>query len=153
METKIEFNLLQTASDGEEHSVRNGFLSITAAKDFAQSWAGRVAQEFKIQEVVTTRKTVEIFEVAAAQPIEWHEVASNMASVYAQSVDWSDEDYLALSETDRAKVREYVEHETDNCENCGWTFEVSYLSHTDYGNVCDRCESDLAEEEDESDED
>jgi predicted Zn-ribbon and HTH transcriptional regulator len=147
MEIKTEFNLLQTGSDGALQSVRNGLPSIQAAKDFAQSWAGRETQEFKIQQVTTYRQTIDIFEVEALPPMSLDEIAENMASVYGQNIDWKDEDFLRLSESDKAIVRDIVNAATDDCENCGWTFQSDYLSHTDHGNVCDRCESELEEEE------
>jgi hypothetical protein len=63
METKTEFNLLETGSDGKTYSVRNGFLSIAAAKEHAKHWDSKGTREFKIEQVVTTRQTVDIFEV------------------------------------------------------------------------------------------
>jgi formylmethanofuran dehydrogenase subunit E len=152
METKIEFNLLQTDSEGRDYSVRNGLPSIQAAKELAAAWNTRVAHQFKIQQVTTTRQTVEIFTTEAASPPSRDEIAGNMSCVYAQSIDWEDEDFLALSPEDQAKVRDSINQDTDECQNCGWSFESHYLSDTDHGLICDRCENDLAEE-DEEDED
>ena len=147
MEIKIEFNLLQTGSDGALQSVRNGLPSIQAAKDFAQSWAGRETQEFKIQRVVTIRSIEEILTVPAMTPPTLDEIAANLSTIYCSSIDWEDEDYLALSPEDQEKVRDIVNQETDVCESCGWTFESGYLSPTDYGNICDSCETEHKEEE------
>ena len=126
--------------------------SIAAIEKTAQNLQSREEQFFKIVCVTTTYTELKPFSVAAYKP-DWETVAANMSSVYAQSIDWTDEDYLALSPEDQAKVREYVEESTDDCEHCGWTFELHYLSDTDHGRICDRCESDLADEEDEEDED
>jgi methionine synthase II (cobalamin-independent) len=126
------------------------FPTIEQAEKHAQTLQSRHEQFFKIVCVTTTYTELKPFSVAAYIP-DWEDVARDMASVYAQSIDWTNEDYMALSEEDRAKARELIEQSTDDCENCGWTFEEHYLSYTDHGRICDRCESDL-EEEDESDE-
>lgn len=151
-ETTILYNLLESKETGT-YSVRNGFSSPTEAKQYADSCTGRDEREFKIQSVFTFRSIEEIFTIPGLPPPSLEDIAGNMASVYAQSIDWSDEDYTRLSEEDKAKVRQMVEEDTDDCENCGWTFQADYLSHGTYGNVCDSCERELAEADEEEDDD
>ena len=150
-ENKIEYNLLEGTPTGT-FSVRNGFASVADAKQYAESCTGRSEREFKIQQVVTTRSTIEIFIVRAAPPPNIYDIAANMSAVYVQSIDWEDEDYLALGPTDKMLVRDMVHENSDDCSNCGWTFEYHYLSDGEYGLICDTCERELKEEEEESDE-
>ena len=150
-ENKIEYNLLEGTPTGT-FSVRNGFASVADAKAYAESCTGRSEREFKIQQVVTVRSTIEIFTVRAAPPPSLEDIAANMSAVYAQSIDWGDEDYLALSESDKMVVRDMVHENFDNCSNCGWIFEYHYLSDGKHGLICDTCERELEEEEEESDE-
>jgi len=128
------------------------FTSIAAAEKYANEQKSREEQFFKIVCITTTYTELKPFSVAAYVP-DWEDIADEMSCVYAQSIDWNDEDYLALSEEDRDKARKRVEESTDDCEHCGWTFEDHYLSDTDHGRICDRCESDIEQEEDEEDED
>ena len=151
-ETSITYNLLESTATGT-YSVRNGFASAAEAKQYADSCTGRNEREFKIQRVVTVRSIDEIFTVRALPPPSIDDIAASMSDVYASSIDWEDEDYLALSESDKQKVRDRVEEATDSCENCGWTFEDHYLSHSHYGLVCDHCETELAENEEEEEDD
>jgi hypothetical protein len=125
--------------------VRNGFASVADAKQYAEFCTGRSEREFKIQRVVTTRSTIEIFTIRAAPPPSLGDIAANMSAVYEQSIDWEDEDYLALGPTDKALVRDMVHENSDDCSNCGWTFENHYLSDGEHGLICDTCESDLEE--------
>lgn len=150
-ETKIEYNLLEGTPSGT-YSVRNGFASVADAKQYAESCTDRSEREFKIQRVVTVRSTIEIFTVPAIPPPSLADIAAGMSAVYAQSIDWEDEDYLALGPTDRLLVRDMVHENSDDCSNCGWTFEYHYLADGHDGLVCDRCESDLEEDEGEDDE-
>lgn len=143
-ENKIEYNLLEGTPTGT-YSVRNGFASVADAKQYAESCTGRSEREFKIQQVVTTRSTIEIFTVRAAPPPSLDDIAANMSAVYAQSIDWENEDYLALSESDKIVVRDMVHENSDECSNCGWTFESHYLSDGDDGLICDTCERELEE--------
>ena len=149
--TSIKFELREHFS-ADKYNVRKVSESELGLKKHALDLQGREEREFKIVSVITTESTLDIFTVPAYKP-DWETVARDIACVYAQSIDWDNEDFLALSVEDQAKVKEYVEHETDDCENCGWTFESHYLSDTGHGRICDRCESDLADEEDEEDED
>lgn len=124
------------------------FTSFAAAEKAAQNQQSREEQFFKIVCVTTTYTEMKPFSVAPYVP-NWEEVAADMSAVYAQAIDWSNEDFLALSTEDQAKARDLVEHSTDDCECCGWTFEDHYLSDTDTGRICDRCESDLKDDEEE----
>jgi hypothetical protein len=146
----ISYNLLESLPTGA-YSVRNGFPSYAAAREFANTRLSQQEQEYKIQRVVTTRTIEEIFTISAMPPPSLEEIADNMASVYSQDIDWDDEDFLQLSESDKAIVRGMVNGQTDDCENCGGTFQSDYLSHTDHGHVCDRCESELEQEEENED--
>jgi hypothetical protein len=128
------------------------FATIEEARKAANSRQSRTEEFYKIVSVTVSTFDLPIFSVPAYIP-DWQEVASDMSNVYAQDIDWSNEDYLALSETDREKARQLIEESTDACYNCGWTFETNYLSDTDHGLLCDRCESDLEEEDEEEDED
>lgn len=148
--TQIRYELRQYF-DAERFGVLLTSGSELELKKFAGERQSRYEEEYKIVCVVTTETTLDIFTVPAYKP-DWETVAANMACVYAGSIDWKDDDFLALSVEGQTKVREYVEESTDDCENCGWTFELHYLSDTDHGRICDRCESDLADEEDEEDE-
>jgi len=151
-DTKIEYNLLESTPTGT-YSVRNGFASIAEAKQYAESCTGRSEREFKIQRVVTTRSTIEIFTVRAAPPPSLEDIAANMSALYAESIDWEDEEYLALSKSDKLLVRDMVRENTDDCSNCGWTFESHYLSESDDGQICDTCERELEDEESEKEND
>ncbi len=148
MEQKIVYEL--HVDHGHGYHKLHDFTSFAAAEKAAQNQQSREEQFFKIVCVTTTYTEMKPFSVAAYIP-DWEDVARDMACVYAQSIDWQNDDYMALSEEDRAKAKEYVEHATDDCENCGWTFEDHYLSDTDHGRICDRCESDLEEEEEDED--
>lgn len=151
MEQKIVYEL--HCDHGHGYRKIQNFTSIAAAEKSAQNQQSREEQHFKIVCVTTTYTELKPFSVAAYVP-GWEEVAESMSNLYAQSIDWSDEDFLALSPEDQAKAREFIEQSTDDCDNCGWTFQSDYLSDTDHGRICDRCESDLEEEEeDEEDED
>lgn len=151
-ETKTEYNLLEGAPTGT-FSVRNGFASVADAKAYAESCTGRSEREFKIQRVVTIRTTIEIFTVRAAPPPSLEDIAASMSAVYAQSIDWADEDYISLSESDKLIVRDMVHENSDDCSNCGCTFEYYYLADGHYGLICDCCERELEESEMENDDD
>jgi len=138
-EAKIEYNLLEGTPTGT-YSVRNGFASVADAKQYAESCTGRSEREFKIQRVVTNRSTIEIFTVRALPPSSLEDIAASMSAVYAQSIDWKDEDYLALSESDKMVVQDMVHENSDDCCNCGLTFESHYLSDGYDGLICDTCE-------------
>lgn len=137
---------------GHGYHKLHDFTSIAAAEKAAHNQQSREEQHFKIVCVTTTYTELKPFSVAAYKP-DWETVAANMAAVYAQSIDWTDEDYIALSEEDREKAQALVYESIDDCENCGWTFENHYLSDTGHGRICDRCEEDHDTEEDEDDED
>lgn len=143
-DTKIEYNLLEGTPSGT-YSVRNGFASVADAKAYAESCTGRSEREFKIQRVVTVRTIIEIFTVRALPPPSLDDIAASMSAVYAQSIDWENEDYISLSESDKLIVRDMVHENSDDCCNCGWTFESHYLADGDDGRICDRCESELEE--------
>lgn len=152
MTTEIKYQIYRVDGSDSSYPIGTLFNSELSAKNYALNIRKAHEQEYKIVSIITTTttSTLDIFSVPAHVP-KWEEVAANLSAVYAQPVDWEDQEYLALSPEDQAKVHEYVEHATDDCENCGWTFEAHYLGFTDHGNICDRCEADLAEE-DESDE-
>lgn len=149
MEQKTRYELHRDYGNGFQKAL--DCPSIEKAEEYARNEKSREEQHFKIVAVTTIYTELKPFSVAAYIP-DWTDVAIDMASVYAQSIDWQNEDFLALSEEDQAKAREYIEDSTDDCEHCGWTFEYHYLSDTNHGRICGRCESDL-EDEDESDED
>ena len=151
-ETKTEYNLLEGTPTGT-FSVRNGFASVADAKAYAESCTGRSEREFKIQRVVTIRTTIEIFTVRAAPPPSLEDIAASMSAVYAQSIDWADEDYISLSESDKLIVRDMVHENSNDCSTCGCTFEYYYLSERDHGLICDRCETDFEDEESEMEND
>jgi hypothetical protein len=143
-DNKIEYNLLEGTPTGT-YSVRNGFASVADAKQYAESCTGRSEREFKIQQVVTTRSTIEIFTVRARPRPSLYYIAVRLYVVYAESIDWKDEDYLALNESDKLLVQDMVHENSDDCSNCGWTFENHYLSDGDDGLICDTCERELEE--------
>ena len=151
-ETKTEYNLLEGTPSGT-YSVRNGFASVADAKAYAESCTGRSEREFKIQRVVTVRTTIEIFTVRALPPPSLEDIAASMSAVYAESIDWENEDYISLSESDKLKVRDMVHENSDDCCNCGWTFEYHYLSEGKHGLICDRCETYFEDEESEMEND
>ena len=152
-ETTILYNLLEGKETGT-YSVRNGFSSVAEAKQYADSCTGRNEREFKIQRVVTVRSVDEIFTIPGLPPPSLDRIADGIAGdCYGSSLDWSDEDFTRLSEVDKELVRGMVYAQTDDCSNCGWTFQADYLSHGTYGNVCDSCERELAEADEEEDDD
>lgn len=151
-DTKIEYNLLESTPTGT-YSVRNGFANVADARKFAATREFRVEQEYKIQRVVTVRSIEEIFTVPAIDPPSLDDIAASMSAVYAQSIDWEDEDYISLSESDKLIVRDMVHENSDECSNCGWTFESQYLSDGDNGFICDNCERELEELKMENDDD
>jgi len=154
METTREYKLLETFDGVKMHVVKGGFDSERAARAYAQTLAGQKEREYKTQLVTTMTSIVDIITVPALPPPSLDMIAQNIASVYAQSIDWTDEDFTSLSESDKQKVRDMVYEDTDDCENCGWTFQSDYLSDTDHGLICDRCEDNLQDdEEDDDDED
>lgn len=152
MAEKITYKLMQDFGLGFVE--RGDFESATDAEHWAKQQLSREYETYKIVRVHVVETELPEFTVPPYVP-GWEEVAANLSSVYAGSIDWTDEDYLALSEEDRAKAKREVIESTDDCECCGWTFQSDYLSDTDHGRVCDRCEADLEaqNEEDEEDED
>lgn len=139
METTREYKLLQSYDGIKMHHHRS-FANSAAARVYAAGLATREEKHFYIELVVTTRSVDDIFTVPALPPPSIKEIAQDMAAVYMESIDWSNNEYMLLSEEDKAKVRAMVHEDTDDCEICGWTFQIDYLGHGDYGLVCDRCE-------------
>lgn len=150
-ENKIEYNLLE-GTPTRTFSVQNGFASVADARAYAENRQIRQLVEYKIQEVITTRTTIDSFTIVGLAPPSLEEIAANMSTVYAQSIDWEDEDYLALSKSDKLLVCDMVNEATDDCSNCGWTFELHYLNDGVNDLLCDRCESELEEEEENDEE-
>lgn len=145
MITKIRYELRKYFDD-KQYTTLYTSESELALKKAANDTQSNYAEEYKIVSVITTETVLDIFTVPAYGP-DWETVAQDMSCVYAGSIDWQDNDYLALSEEDRHKVEEYIGNETGECEHCGWTFEEGYLSDTSHGRICDRCESNLEEGE------
>lgn len=152
MKETTQFRLLETV-DGINYfaATNNTFATLEDAKQKAQSMQSRELREISIERVVTTRAIEAVLQIQPLPKPTLEEIAAELSSVYAQSINWDDEDFLALSAENQAIVRDMVNESTDDCENCGWTFESNYLSATDHGTICDCCESDLAEEEDDED--
>lgn len=152
MTETTEFRLLETVDGINYFAVTNSkFATLEDATQNAQSMQTREARKISIERVVTTRTIEAVLQIPPLPKLTLEEIAAELSSVYAQSIDWRDEDFLALSAENQAIVRDMVNESTDDCENCGWTFETDYLCATDHGTICDRCERELAEEEDDED--
>ena len=144
-DTTICYNLLESTPTGI-FSVRNGFTSKSDARLWAINREATQAVTYELQLVVTTRSIEECFTIPRLAPPTLAEIAEQMSEVYASSIDWEYEDYVALSDSDKLQVRDLME--TDSCDNCGWDFNHHYLND----GICDFCESELEQEEDENDE-
>ena len=149
MTTTIRYELREYFS-ADKYRVRQKGDGEAELRAHAAKLAADDPQEFKIVGVVTTESILDIFTVPAIV-YSLEDIAEELSDVYAGSIDWDNEHYLRLSDADKETVKLMVD--TDSCDNCGWEFNNNYLSHTDDGHICDRCESDLAEEEEEDDED
>ena len=64
------------------------------------------------------------------------------------------EEYHELTLEEQTKVEELVFEEVGNCEICGWNWTYNHMEqHERHGWLCCHCESNLEDDEDESDED
>ena len=156
METTREYKLvIQDAADKPVRVIRSGFATEALAKAAGMLYQDRDEQEFKIQYVTIITSTVDIFTVPALPPPPLDRIADGIAGdCYGASLDWSDEDFTRLSEVDKELVRGMVYAQTDDCSNCGWTYRTEDLCEDSvHGLICDNCESNLQDDEDEGEED
>jgi hypothetical protein len=85
-----------------------------------------------------------------------------ITSIAAEAISYADgsfhldypDEYHELSLEDQQKVEELVFEEVGSCEICGWNWTYNNMEqHEHHGWLCCHCESNLEDEEDESDED
>lgn len=123
------------------------FSSELEARNYASTRQATADESFEIRSIITTETTLEAFTIPAyiPPPRSLEDIAADMSDVYAGSVDYTNDDYVRLSKADQQIVQDLMN--VDDCEICGWTFQSDYLSSGDYGLVCDRCESDAEDME------
>lgn len=64
------------------------------------------------------------------------------------------DEYDTMTIEEQQKVDDLVDEEVGNCEICGWNWTYNSMEqHEHHGWLCGHCESNLEDEEDESDED
>jgi hypothetical protein len=144
--TKIRYELREYHTP-DRYGIRYTSDSESDAKLHALNIQDSLDIEYKIVAVIVTETVLDIFTVPAYVPpaLSLEELADEMSSVYAGSVDYDNEQYVKLSKADQQIVQDLMN--VDDCEICGWTFQSDYLSSGDHGLVCDRCESDAEDEE------
>ena len=144
--TKIRYELREYY-DSERYGIRYTSDSESDVKLHALNIQDSLDIEYKIVAVIITETVLDIFTVPAyiPPPRSLEDIADEMSDVYAGSVDYDNEDYVRLSKADQERVQEVID--VDDCNICGWTFQSHYLSNGDHGLVCDRCESDAEDEE------
>lgn len=147
-DTKIVYELREYFESGSFYIRKTGETE-SELRLAAEKMATDNDREFKIVSVITTESILDIFTVPAIV-YSLEDIADQLSAVYAGTVDWENEHYVKLSAEDKTTVQSMMD--VDSCDNCGWEFESQYISFNDYGNICDRCESDLAEEEELEDE-
>lgn len=144
--TKIRYELREY-HDSDRYGIRYTSDSESDVKLHALNIQYPLAIEYKIVAVIITETVLDIFTVPAyiPPPRSLEDIADEMSDVYAGSVDYTHEDYVRLSKEDQERVQNLMN--VDDCDICGWTFQSDYLSNGDHGLVCDRCESDAEDEE------
>lgn len=144
--TKIRYELREY-HDKDRYGIRYTSDSESDAKLHALNIQDSLDIEYKIVAVIVTETVLDVFTVPAyiPPPRSLEDIAADMSDVYAGSVDYTNDDYVRLSKADQQIVQDLMN--VDDCDICGWTFQSDYLSSVDHGLVCDRCESDAEDME------
>jgi formylmethanofuran dehydrogenase subunit E len=147
--TEIKFQLFRVTGPDTGYQVGELFNSEAVAKNHALFIKDREAQEYKINAIITTRSTLDIFTVPAHVP-NLEEIAQDIIDGSNGSfyMEWGD-DFEFLNKADQAKVEDMVHEEISNCAGCGWHWSKDSMENIDGDELCYKCAEDAANEEDE----
>lgn len=155
MSTETKYRLVCMTGPNEGYHVGSVFPSEQAAKDYALKHKDSEDQEYKIQSIVTTITTLDVFTVPAHVP-SLEEIADDIAAYSdgAFHIAWT-EAFDHLSEADKETVRRMVYEQIESCEHCGWNFSIESLEEIEgEGSLCSACATDYYNsQEEEQDED